>query len=166
MFYNIQMITGNKDAFLRLLGHFHDKVKEIVIWDKITAEPSVKDGVLNSMFEFVVIFDKADAIGRRFARANFTRGSVGNIFRIPKNNAHNEIGHKAVFPIGLPLKLLDCFTSDGDIILDPFIGTGTTAVACVRNNRNFIGFELNQMFYEYADTEIKSVQSVNANKLF
>jgi DNA modification methylase len=166
VFYNIQMITGNKNALLRLFGYFYDKIKEIIIWDKITAEPSVNDGVLNSMFEFVIVFDKNDAIARRFTDAKFSRGTVGNVFRIPKNRVRNAVEHKAVFPIELPNRILDCFTSDGDVILDPFIGTGTTAVSCLQKGRKFIGFELNEKFYNYANAAVKSVQKVSGNKLF
>lgn len=44
VFYNIQMITGNKAALCMLLGHFNDKVKDIMVWDKIHAEPAIRGG--------------------------------------------------------------------------------------------------------------------------
>ena len=53
VFYNIMMITGNKVAFFKLLGHYADRIREIMVWDKMSAEPAMHDGVLNREFEFV-----------------------------------------------------------------------------------------------------------------
>lgn len=166
VFYNIQLLTGNKDAFFRILGDYHDKVKEVIIWDKMHAEPSVNDGVLNSMFEFIVVFDKNNAIGRRFENAKFERGKLSNIFRIPKNRSRNKVNHKAVFPIELPLTIIKNFTNENDVILDPFIGIGTTAVACIQTNRSFVGFELNKEYFDYANSKISEEFDKKEKMLF
>ena len=166
VFYNIQMLTGNKDAFMRILGDYHDKVKEIIIWDKIQAEPAINDGVLNSMFEFIVVFDKNNAIGRRFENANFERGSLSNVFRIPKNRSKNGINHKAVFPLEIPLTIIKNFTKENDIVLDPFMGIGTTAVACIQTGRFFTGFELNTEYFNYSDSVIQEEFGKKEKMLF
>ena len=53
-----------------------------------------------------------------------------------------RVGHPAPFPVELPQRLIDLYTYEGDLVLDPFMGSGTTAVAAVRTGRHFVGFEL------------------------
>jgi len=87
IFYNVQMVTGNKPALMKLLGAFAQQIKEIVIWNKQTAEPSVSDGVLNSQFEFILILSN-NAQERWFTDANFERGTLSNVWNIPKNHTN------------------------------------------------------------------------------
>ena len=57
VFYNIQMLTGNKVALFKLFGYFAENIKEVLIWDKMYAEPAISSGVLNSQFEYIIIFE-------------------------------------------------------------------------------------------------------------
>jgi hypothetical protein len=52
-----------------------------------------------------------------------------------------RVGHPAPFPVELPRKLIDLYTYEGDLVLDPFMGSGSTAVAAVRTGRHFVGFD-------------------------
>jgi DNA modification methylase len=159
VFYNIQMLTGNKVALCQLLGHFSDKVKEIIIWDKINAEPAMHEGILNSMFEFIIVFDKNNAIARQFDVFNAERGTLANVLRIHKNTERQNINHNAVFPTLLPRHLIHYFSPMGGVILDPFIGSGTTAVAAIKEGRHYIGFELNKEYFDIACKRIKNEQA-------
>ena len=67
-------------------------------------------------------------------------------------------GHKSQKPIKLMIELLDKFTNEGDTILDPFMGSGTTGVACVQTGRNFIGIEIDPDYYAIAEKRIKEAQ--------
>src|SRR4030043_150752 len=58
--------------------------------------------------------------------------------------------HSAAFPISLPSWFIKLFTQPGDIVLDPFIGSGTTALACIELNRRYIGIELKKDYYKLA----------------
>ena len=51
--------------------------------------------------------------------------------------------------------IINASTKEGDTILDPFMGSGTTAIACIREKRNFIGFELNKEYYDKACKRIQ-----------
>ena len=51
--------------------------------------------------------------------------------------------------------IVNASTKEGDTVLDPFMGSGTTAIACIREKRNFIGFELNKEYYDKACKRIK-----------
>jgi site-specific DNA-methyltransferase (adenine-specific) len=58
--------------------------------------------------------------------------------------------HSATFPISLPSWFIKLFTQEGDLVLDPFIGSGTTALACIELNRHYIGIELMEEYYQLA----------------
>ena len=69
-------------------------------------------------------------------------------------------GHSASFPIALPTWFIKLFTNSGDIVLDPFIGSGTTAVAAIKLGRHYLGAELNPEYYELARKAIS--EALNA----
>lgn len=139
VFYNIQMVTGNKIALMKLLGDFSEYLKEIIIWDKENAQPAMGQGVLNSQFEFIFVFEKDKPYNRAFSEYGFGRGTETNLWRIKRER--NTI-NKASFPVRLVERILTNFTKEGDIIYDPYCGSGTTGIACKRLGRNFIGTEI------------------------
>lgn len=67
--------------------------------------------------------------------------------------------HKSLHPTQKPVELMEwlvkTYTNDGDTVLDCFMGSGSTGVACVRNNRNFIGMELQEKYFEIAKNRIE-----------
>ncbi|GAI13381.1 unnamed protein product [marine sediment metagenome] len=65
--------------------------------------------------------------------------------------------HPTVKPIKLMSYIITLGSRHGDVVLDPYIGSGTTAVACKRLNRDFIGFEIDQEYVEIANGRLKSV---------
>jgi site-specific DNA-methyltransferase (adenine-specific) len=65
-----------------------------------------------------------------------------------------RVGHPAPFPVELPRKLIDLYTYEEDLVLDPFMGSGTTAVAAVQTNRYFVGFDTDQAYVERARERI------------
>ena len=68
--------------------------------------------------------------------------------------------HPAVYPARLIAEFLHLLTREGDIVLDPFIGSGSTAVACKMLNRRYIGFELNPEYCQQAQARLADVQPV------
>lgn len=77
----------------------------------------------------------------------------GNVFTYGLGGNHT--GHPAVFPERLALEQIYSWSNENDVCLDPFIGSGTTAIACIREHRHFIGFELNK---EYFDKAVKRIE--------
>jgi site-specific DNA-methyltransferase (adenine-specific) len=65
-----------------------------------------------------------------------------------------KIGHPAPFPIELPHRLIQLFTFKGDIILDPFMGSGTTAVAALQAERKYVGYENEAEYVKLAEGRI------------
>lgn len=127
VFYNIQMVTGNRSALFRLMGRFHNNIKELIIWDKMNAEPAMKHSTLNSRYEMVLVLtgDKSNAMTRLFKNAKWGRGTLQNLWQI-KRGKKPAGSHGAVFPEELIGKILLNFTDTGDLVIDPLMGTGTT----------------------------------------
>ena len=69
-------------------------------------------------------------------------------------------GHSASFPIGLPTWFIKLFTEPGDLVLDPFIGSGTTAVAAIKLRRHYLGAELNPKYHKLARQAISEALRV------
>ena len=65
-----------------------------------------------------------------------------------------RVGHPAPFPVELPKRLIELYTFAGDLVLDPFIGSGTTAVAAVESDRHYVGFDLSPEYLEIAERRI------------
>ena len=76
-----------------------------------------------------------------------------SIWRFPTASA-KKIGHPAPFPVELPSRLIEFYSFQNDIILDPFMGSGTTAVAALNLNRYFLGYEINQDYIDIAKKRI------------
>lgn len=80
---------------------------------------------------------------------------LGKKYAYPTNVLHlatecSNRNHSAVFPISLPAWFIKLFTQEGDVVLDPFLGSGTTALACIELNRHYIGIELMNNYYQIA----------------
>ena len=63
-------------------------------------------------------------------------------------------GHPTIKPLNIVQNLITNSTQEGGVVLDPFMGSGTTAIACIREKRNYIGFELNPQYYEVCKKRI------------
>ena len=68
--------------------------------------------------------------------------------------------HPTQKPSELIQMLIEQYSNDGDLVLDPFLGSGTTAVACVNTNRHYIGFELDPQYYDIACKRLDEVEGV------
>ena len=75
--------------------------------------------------------------------------SVMDLWEIRPESA-SRVGHPAPFPVALPQRLIDLYTYRGDMVLDPFMGSGTTAVAAVRTGRHYVGFDTDESYVELA----------------
>lgn len=84
-----------------------------------------------------------------------------SIWKIPPTKNTN---HPCSFPDEIPKRLIEAFSEKGDLVLDPFMGSGTTAKVALEMGRNFIGFEISNKYCEMANEMIKSES--NALKLF
>ena len=120
------------------------KVKNIITWVKNNTSMGDLKGDFAPKTEFIIFFQK----GRRLI--NGRRDS--NVFEF--NKTRNEL-HPTQKPVDMTEYMLSKFSDEGNVILDPFMGSGTTGVACVNTNRNFIGMELDEDYFKVAKERIE-----------
>ena len=162
IFYNIQIVTGSKRAFFKIIGELSDYLKDIIIWDKGVAQPAMASAVLNRQSELILVFEKDNAISRQFKKCNFERGTLNDVWNIKRSKRDPQLkGHSASFPEELVEKILLNFSNEGDVIYDPFMGTGTTGIVSKKLKRHFIGSEL---IKEYADLATLRIHQVDEAK--
>ena len=76
-----------------------------------------------------------------------------DVWEMPSASA-TRVGHPAPFPVELPRRLIELYTYEGDLVLDPFMGSGTTAVAAIGTGRHYIGFDTEPAYIELAKQRI------------
>ena len=101
-------------------------------------------------------------------KALIANGSTGsrmydwfNDIQMVKNVSKEKFKHPCPIPIKLYERIIQLTTNEGDLIVDPFAGTGNFAVACLNTNRNFIGFEISKTYYEIAMERIENFKVNN-----
>jgi site-specific DNA-methyltransferase (adenine-specific)/modification methylase len=149
VFYNIQIVTGSKRAFFKIIGDFSDNLKEIIIWDKGNGQPAMQEQVLNRRSELLLVFENDYPISRQFRSAVFKRGTLDDVWLIKRERKKGVVNHGATFPEELIKTILKNFSKENDVVYDPFLGTGTTAIVAKMMNRRYIGSELNTEYYNY-----------------
>jgi len=147
-----------------------------IIWQKVTTSnttgggvqmgsfPYPRNGILKLDYEFILIFKKlGDAM--RPTKENKELSKMTNEEWNTFFAGHWNFGgakqdnHIAMFPEELPRRLIRMFAFVGDTVLDPFMGSGTTALAAKNNGRNSIGYELNAEFIPVIKDKLKVHQS-------
>jgi site-specific DNA-methyltransferase (adenine-specific) len=143
-----------------------------IIWNKgNTASPSTAWGSwrsasntsLRDIHEYILVFSKDtfkrdNPSGRvstisRDDFLEFTR----SVWTMPAESAR-RVGHPAPFPVELPRRLIELYTFAGEVVLDPFMGSGQTALAALQSGRRFIGYEIDQKYVELANQRIHDYQ--------
>lgn len=77
-----------------------------------------------------------------------------DLWEIPSASAR-RVGHPAPFPVELPGRLIELYTYAGDLVLDPFVGSGTTAVAAALSGRHYVGFDIDPAYIELAHRRLE-----------
>jgi DNA modification methylase len=141
-----------------------------IIWNKAaSASPSTAWGswqsatnpILRDVHEYILIFSKGEYKRTKGNKENTISKEqfmewTKSIWTMNAESA-KRIGHPAPFPEELPFRLLQLYSFTNDIILDPFMGSGTTAVAAIKNNRYFIGYETNEDYIKLAQRRLNTV---------
>lgn len=147
VFLNIQTNYYNSADVYAIIGTYRTKIKQIIIWEKSNPMPASGYNITNSYEFFIVLGDKS-------LKSNFTY--TKNIITTSVNSKMPK-EHKAVMHPDVAEWFIKMFTKEKETVLDPCMGVGTTAIACKKNNRNFIGFEICE---EYCDLANKNLVKV------
>jgi len=155
VFYNIQYLSGNKKALFRIIGDFAPWIKDMMIWKKPRAMATSYQTMVHN-YEFIIVFDKDD---KRSYDANL-KGFM-TCFEFDPNIEYHSDNNQAIMSKKMCTMLVQRFTKEGDVILDPFMGTGTTAVCALENNRSYLGIEIAKSCY---DESLSRIDQVAKNK--
>ena len=153
---NIQSNYYNKRDVYKFIGNYCDFIKRIIIWNKNNPTPANANHLTNS-YEFFVILSDTEEV-----RINSV--SMKDIITFPINTQHYG-DHKAIMNKSVSDLFIYEFTSPNDVVLDCFMGTGTTGVSCKELNRDFIGIEVNEHYYNIACDRINNT-TMRKKKLF
>ncbi len=140
-----------------------------IIWNKAaSASPSTAWGswksasnpTLRDVHEYILVFCK-ETFQRQnpskrlstITRAEFLEYNK-SVWNFPAELAR-KVGHPAPFPVELPRRLIQLYTFENEIVLDPFMGSGQTAIAVARSNRHFVGYEIDSHYVDLANRRIK-----------
>lgn len=133
-------------------------VKEMIQWQKSNPMPRNRDRLYVTACEFAIWAVKGK--GWTFNRQRSTYENT--IFQYPIVSAKNRI-HTTQKPVELMRDLIMIHSNEGDIVLDPFIGSGTTAVAALETGRRYIGYEIDGAYYTAALNRISLCQELSQN---
>lgn len=144
-----------------------------IIWDKSASGGgscawgswmSASNPVLRDYHEYILVFskesyskNKAQIKKDTILKEDFIQWTK-SIWTFPAVNA-KRIGHPAPFPIELPHRLINLYSYEDDVILDPFCGSGTTCIAAIQNNRNYIGYDINKEYIALSKKRISNHKS-------
>jgi site-specific DNA-methyltransferase (adenine-specific) len=102
---------------------------------------------LRDIHEYILVFSK-----KTFSRKDFGRKSTisrdefleftKSVWTFPAEPA-TKVGHPAPFPVELPYRLIQLYSFEEEIVLDPFIGSGQAAIAAVKTKRHYVGYDIN-----------------------
>jgi site-specific DNA-methyltransferase (adenine-specific) len=120
---------------------------------------SASNPTLRDIHEYLLIFSKGSMKRNSSNKeSTITRDEfleyTKSIWSFPTESA-KRVGHPAPFPRELPYRLIQLYTFRGDVVLDPFCGSGTTCVAAVQTDRRFIGIDKNKEYVLLARKRIK-----------
>lgn len=129
---------------------------DLLCWHKRNALPTYSNKYLSDT-EYCLFFHKGK--GHTFPQSY----DDAKTFEVGAINLSDKKlwGHPTIKPLGMIKKIVRNSSREGETVLDPFMGSGTTAIACLTQNRNFIGYEINQTYYE---TSMKRIEQVYNNQ--
>jgi len=152
-----------------------------IIWNKgSSASPSTawgswlsaKNPTLRDVHEYILVFSK-DIFKRENPKKRESTISkeefldfTKSVWTFPAVSAR-KIGHPAPFPEELPYRCIQLYTFKEEVVLDPFIGSGQTAISAIKTGRYYIGYEINEEYVKLAEKRIKNfLHNFKSPKLF
>jgi site-specific DNA-methyltransferase (adenine-specific) len=129
-------------------------IKQIIIWDRANT-PKIDKSYFYPITEYIFWIKKTVDSKPKFYKDNA-------VFKknIWKFNAEKNNDHPAPFPIELPVNIILATTDVGDLVYDPYMGSGTTAIASIKTRRNYLGSEIWQPFVEKSNKRINEFNKI------
>jgi site-specific DNA-methyltransferase (adenine-specific) len=148
-----------------------------IIWNKASSASvstawgswrSAGNPVLRDVHEYVLVFSKDQFARRRHGKENtITKEDflewTKSVWNLSAASAR-KVGHPAPFPVELPHRLIQLYSFKGDMILDPFAGSGTTCLAAMAAGRDYVGYEINEEYARLAEKRLLESSSSEASR--
>ena len=167
-------LTSHVNLIMHELGFLH---RGEVIWDKSASSgascawgsfQSASNPCLRDIHEYILMYSKGDyKLPRKKSEREEGRiDTIGkeefiqqtkSIWAFPTESA-KRVNHPAPFPLELPKRCIEMFTFAGDVVLDPFLGSGTTAVAAKMTGRKYFGVDLSEDYCESSEIRLKNTE--------
>lgn len=181
----INIANLGRKPYIPLHSYIIEDMQEIgffmrgeIIWNKgSSASPSTawgtwlsaKNPVLRDIHEYILVFCKGNYTREpKDKKSDITRDEfleyTKSVWDFPAVSA-KKIGHPAPFPEELPRRLIKLYSYLGDIVLDPFLGSGTTSLAAVKAERHYVGYDLDQKYIDLADSRVRNYTDVTEIEL-
>lgn len=178
--YAINIANLGRKPYIPLTAYFHQAHLEIgflpmgeIIWQKgrgangSTAWGSwmnARSPRFRDIHEYLLIFAKQsysrpDRGESDIEKEEFMAGTL-SVWEIPPESA-KRIGHPAPYPVALVDRLIRMLTYRGDVVLDPFLGSGTSAVAAIQAGRHYVGYEIDPDYLALAEERIEKAKQVS-----
>jgi len=130
---------------------------------------SAANPVLRDVHEYILVFSKGGFRRSRpegkedtISKAEFLEWTK-SVWTMSPESAR-KVGHPAPFPVELPYRLAQLYTFKGDVVFDPFMGSGSTAIAALKAERKYIGFEVDPGYLKLAEARIAAFRSACASE--
>lgn len=160
------------DLISQLMIRIGFNMRGEIIWNKGSSAgvsmawgsfQSASNPVLRDVHEYILIFSKGE----------YGRPSTGKVSTITREQfmewtksiwtmnteSAKRVGHPAPFPEELPYRLIQLYSFKNDVILDPFIGSGTTALAALKTGRRFVGYDIDKAYVRLAEKRIRAYRA-------
>ncbi len=150
-----------------------------IIWDKgASAAASTAWGswqspanpTLRDVHEYILVFSKGNfsrpnPAGREstISREEFLEFTK-SVWTFPAESA-KKVGHPAPFPVELPYRLIQLYTYGGEVVLDPFMGSGQTAIAALKAGRGYVGYEIEENYLRLAERRVRAFMAEHGQQI-
>ena len=155
-------------AMIERLGYF---MRGEIIWRKGKGMngscawgswQSARNPTIRDTHEHCLCFSKGRMDRVREGRSTIDRdefmAATLSIWEIPAESAR-RVGHPAPFPVALPRRFIELFTFEDDLVLDPFMGSGSTAVAAVQAGRHYAGYDTDPAYVAIAEARVSEASA-------
>ncbi len=174
----INVANLGRKPYIPLHSYIIEDMQEIgffmrgeIIWNKATSASgstawgswlSASNPVLRDIHEYILVFSKESFSRKKLDKKNtiLREGFLEwtkSVWTFPAVSARG-IGHPAPFPVELPYRLIQLYTFEGDVVLDPFLGSGQTAIAAIKAKRHYIGYDTNKEYIRLAKKRIRKFE--------
>lgn len=158
-------IWGNKNLIFKLINHYYQREDinlDLITWGKTNPMPLCNNHFLNDTEYCLCIHQKGISWNPKAGARVKRKCYMTSVNKEDKD----KFNHPTIKPIEIIENFIFNSSKEGDIVFDPFLGSGTTALAAKHLNRKYIGFEINEKYYNIAKDRLQGINQKGEMNLF